>query len=266
MRSSFACVSSVACAAAAVKRVRSRAAVSWAAKALSTCRSAPVEVARERELDVLAERQSQRRIRRAGRRLWPGRRLDPPLLLGIVAGEHAHAVEAERRPDEHDEVGQRVVVLHVGREAGERLGVGPSARRVARAPRRRIDERAHDRGDDQEDDEREHVLVLVDRERVVWRREVAVRAQERDDGGAEREHRPADRRHHDDEQQEQQQHRRECEVTAGVRERERQQGHADHRDQQPGEPPARRERRGASDPAPVAAARRTTPLRPCPAR
>ena len=65
-------------------------------------------------------------------------RLDAPRgIVVAVSREHARAVETERRPDEHDEVGERIVVLHVGREPRQRLGVGAGPGRVAGAARRR---------------------------------------------------------------------------------------------------------------------------------
>ncbi len=100
--------------------------------------------AHEREHDPIAERQREvgrpRETRAASNRptLRPAtrRRRSPDR-----AGEHARAVEPERRAHEHDEIGERIVVLHVGREPGQRLGIGARPRRVASPARRRVDER-----------------------------------------------------------------------------------------------------------------------------
>ena len=241
VRSSFAWVSSVACAAASESRARSRAAVSCAANAFSTCRSAPVSRPPARASTTCSPSGS---VRSASSGDAGGR---GPAAASIchassVAGEHARAVEPERRADEHHEVGERIVLLHVRREPGERLRVGARPRRVARTPRGRVHETADDAGHHEEHDHREHVLVLFDRERVQRRREVVVRAQERDDRRRDREQRPAGRRGRDHEQQVEQQHRRQREVAAHLRQREREQGQADHRDRETGEAASGRER------------------------
>ena len=52
-------------------------------------------------------------------------------------------------------------------QRGERLRLGARLRRLGRAPRRGRDEQAHHARDHEEDHEREEVLALGDRERVV---------------------------------------------------------------------------------------------------
>ena len=99
-------------------------------------------------------------------------------------------------------------MLHVRREARQRLGIGACARGIARLARGRVHERADHARDHEEHDQREHVLVFFDRELMKRRREVVVRAQEREDRGADREKRPARRRGRDHKEEKQQQHRR----------------------------------------------------------
>ena len=110
-----------------------------------------------------------------------------------------------------------------------------SASARARAPsaaRRAASEtkRAHDRGDGEEDRQREQVLALLDRERVHRRREIPVDEQEADDGRGERGPDAADRRDHDDEQEEEQQDARQPEVGAEVRQDPGQQRQPDRRE------------------------------------
>ena len=141
VRSSLACVSSVACAAAADSRARSRARGELRRERVQHLPVGAGEpAADQREHHVVAERQ--REIGVLGRRRRA--RARPPASVchapSPAAREHARAVEPERRPHEHDEIGERIVLLHVGREPGERLGIGARPRRVARAgarPRRR---------------------------------------------------------------------------------------------------------------------------------
>ena len=199
----------------------------------------------QREIHAFTERE--RQIRGAGcrRRIRPRARFDEPRLARLR--EHRRAVEPERRPHEHDEIGERIIVLHVGRETGKHLGVGAGARRIPSSARRRIDEGAHDTGDDEEHDEGEHVFALLDREGVQRRREVVVGAEEGHDRGPDRHHRPADRGRHDHEQQEQQEYRREREVVARLGQRHGEQRQPDGGDGEARQPAPDRECRRTTD-------------------
>ena len=107
-------------------------------------------------------------------------------------------------------------------EAHEGLALGPCTRSLGRPPRCEGDEAAHDRGHDQEDDERHEIVPLGDRERVQRRREVVVREQEGDDGRREGGPHPSHRRDEHHGEQVEEEDAREPEVGSEVCQHRRQ--------------------------------------------
>ena len=135
------------------------------------------------------------------------RGVDAPAAL--LAVEHRGALEPEHarsgrraRPRPGDEPARRASA-----SASARARAPSAARRAASATKPLTIAR-----DREEDDEREDVLALADRERVERRREVPVDEQEAADRRGERGPEPADRGDADDEQQEEEQHARQADA------------------------------------------------------
>ena len=89
------------------------------------------------------------------------RGLDPPAALVAVENRRSLEPEHAAEPVEHRRDGRGAG------EPGERLRLGAGARPLGRPAGGERDEARHDRADGEEDEEREHVLGLGDRERVV---------------------------------------------------------------------------------------------------
>ena len=107
-------------------------------------------------------------------------------------------------------------------EPRERLGLGAGAGSFGRAAGGERDEARDDRADGEEDEEREHVLGVGDRERVVGLDEEPVDEQEAADRGRQAGPEPADGGDRDDEEQEEEHHARQLELVAELGEEQRQ--------------------------------------------
>ena len=166
--------------------------------------------------------------------------LDSPAALG--AAQDGGTVDAEHPA--------QAVEHRVGRgrsgQPRECLGLGAGAGSLRCASRSEVDEHADHCGDGEEDDEREDVLALADRERVERRREVPVDEQEAADRSDERRQEPADGRDADDEQQEEEQDARQADFVSQLGQDDRQGGRRNDRNSEPDRDPAPRQRRGAT--------------------
>ena len=149
--------------------------------------------------------------------------LDQPAVL--LPMEHGRALEPERPHQrvEHRRNRRRAC------EAHERLRLRPCSRTLHGPASRERDEQAHHDRDGKEDEQRQDVLRLADRERVERRREVPVDEQEAGDGGRKRRPEPTERRDADHEEEEQEQDARQPELVAQACEDSRQEGERDSR-------------------------------------
>ena len=170
--------------------------------------AAAERLAREREHVLRVELDRRRALLGRRRRPFAARRLDAPAALATV--EHGCSVEVEHATEAVEHGGGR-------RRAGEtqeRIRLRARPRALGRPTGRERHEPAHRHGDGEEDDEREDVLALADRERVQRRDEVPVDEEKAADGRGQRRPETADRGHQHDEQQEEEHHGRQPDLVA----------------------------------------------------
>ncbi len=113
-------------------------------------------------------------ITRAVQHRFAGVGFDLP-LVGSDRSQHGNRPQPEGAEQLLHDPGQRIVLREQrARHPHQRRGFAPRPGRFQRAPGRDRHERAHDRGDDEEHDQLEHVLAVADRPRMDRWREIPV--------------------------------------------------------------------------------------------
>ena len=161
--------------------------------------------------------------------------LDLPAVVAL--GENRHAVERQRIEQVLDDRRERVGRRGRGRQSNERLGLGSRPCGFGRTPSHRRDEPRDDDRHADEDDEREHVVSVIDGPCVQGWEEEPVRVERRRDRRQQRRPGAADRGGRDDDQEEEQEHRRQLEAVA-------------ERDQRGGEQRGKHDRECPAEPPP----------------